>query len=47
MVHNKNKSYLFIGEFTDPKLTKAKGMKLHLSEKVMSGSEEIELVEDG
>lgn len=46
IVHNRNKHYLFFGEFSDPKLSKAKGIKMHLSGKLESG-EDSELVEEG
>lgn len=46
MVHNKVKSYLFVGEFTDPKLSKAKGIRFYLSSKI-NDSQDTDLVEDG
>lgn len=47
ILHNKLKGYIFMGEYSDAKLSKAKGMKIYLQATVMGVGDEAELVEEG
>lgn len=45
IVHNKVLGYIFLGEFSDPKLSKAKGMKIYLQDSTNDVNSE--LVQEG